>query len=557
MKKIIGLLAIVLVFALVSCEHNEYDPVKTSGNGFILKGNVAPQTKTSFGTPADGSIPFLWDKDDVIIVNEIESAPLAEGGTTAEFSFTSGSVSEGDEVYYGYWIDNKVWTLPVQTGAVQGIDGDFGYAVIDSDNSFTLEHYTSYIWLDTYSSDVNQKVTKVVLVATNDIAGAADFNTSDKTFGNISPIDYSIAELINTKSIEIEFKENPKSLLAESSDEEIWAVAVTFPVTTGKFRIDYYFEDGSVASYKYPSNTLQPGRTYKISQNIQASDLKQYDFKVLTFEDEDFTNGICTPYENNFYVMDWSMFEPQLSETREVTSWSEFIPLLTAEGYCYGNGHGLYSWKDNGNTNLQFVCPGDNPNQTGFFGISGHAGISRYYTTDYETYGNYLYDLMAYNVTGGANGSANFCTHYGYMDPEQYDTGYGPQGSLPGISFSDGIARVIDHMYVTHTAYGYKVLVNGETQFGGTYELNDEALFKIVAYGYESEEDTDPTSAEFYLLAPGQFFAEGWCKWDLSILGKVVKVEFNLIAGSTGYGQYGNMLPAYFAYDDVAVRFEE
>ena len=552
MKKIFRLLALASIFALVSCEMNENDPVKSVGDGFVLRGNVASQTKTSFGTPEDGRIPFLWDDGDIIIVNGKDSEPLAEGGTTAEFSFTSGSVSEGDEVYYGYWIEDKVWTLPFQTGSAQGIDGDFGYAVIDSQNSFTLEHYTSYIWLDSYSTDVTQKVTKVVLVATNDIVGSADFNSSDKTFGKISPIDY--AALVNTKSIEINFETTPKSLLSESSNEEIWAVAVSFPVTTGKFRIDYYFEDGSVASYKYPSNTLQSGRTYKISQEIKASDLKQYDFKVLTFEDEDFENGICTPYENNFYEMDWMMFQPVLIETREVSSWSEFI---LNDGSFYGNGHSLYSWKDNGNTNLQFVCPGDRDDFTDFFGISGHAGISCYYTDDYETYGNYMYDLLAYNVEGGANGSTNFCTHYGYKDPDEYDTGYGPQGSLPGISFSDGEARVIDHMYVTHTAYGYNVLVSGETEFGGTYELDDRAMFKIVAYGYESEDDADPTSAEFYLLAPGQIFAEGWCKWDLSVLGKVVKVEFNLIAGSTGYGSYGNMLPAYFAYDDVAVRFEE
>ena len=93
MRKIIGLLAIVLVFALVSCEHNEYDPVKTSGNGFILKGNVAPQTKTSFGTPSPESIPFLWDEGDIINENGNESEPLAEGGTTAEFTFSSGSVA--------------------------------------------------------------------------------------------------------------------------------------------------------------------------------------------------------------------------------------------------------------------------------------------------------------------------------------------------------------------------------------------------------------------------------------------------------------------------------
>lgn len=46
-----------------------------------------------------------------------------------------------------------------------------------------------------------------------------------------------------------------------------------------------------------------------------------------------------------------------------------------------------------------------------------------------------------------------------------------------------------------------------------------------------------------------------WTKWDLSVLGKVAKVDFN-ITGSSDNG-YGFSQPAYFAYDDVAVRFEK
>ena len=46
-----------------------------------------------------------------------------------------------------------------------------------------------------------------------------------------------------------------------------------------------------------------------------------------------------------------------------------------------------------------------------------------------------------------------------------------------------------------------------------------------------------------------------WTKWDLTGLGKVVKVEFNLEAGDKGYGEYGLVIPGYFAYDDIAVQF--
>lgn len=42
-------------------------------------------------------------------------------------------------------------------------------------------------------------------------------------------------------------------------------------------------------------------------------------------------------------------------------------------------------------------------------------------------------------------------------------------------------------------------------------------------------------------------------KMGFTALGKVVKIDFN-VTGSNDNG-YGFSQPAYFAYDDVAVRF--
>ncbi|WP_195498189.1 DUF4465 domain-containing protein [Alistipes senegalensis] len=45
-----------------------------------------------------------------------------------------------------------------------------------------------------------------------------------------------------------------------------------------------------------------------------------------------------------------------------------------------------------------------------------------------------------------------------------------------------------------------------------------------------------------------------WQKWNLSELGKVSRIEFN-VTGDSDNG-YGFSQPAYFAWDDLAVRFE-
>jgi hypothetical protein len=98
--------------------------------------------------------------------------------------------------------------------------------------------------------------------------------------------------------------------------------------------------------------------------------------------------------------------------------------------------------------------------------------------------------------------------------------------------------------------------------FGGNWTgLNEDAWLKIVAYGYD-DIDADPTTdeptseVEFYLVN-GLDVVETWQKWDLSELGAVAKVRFNFLYSDAMGGSYGFTIPGYFAYDDIAVRFEK
>ena len=114
-------------------------------------------------------------------------------------------------------------------------------------------------------------------------------------------------------------------------------------------------------------------------------------------------------------------------------------------------------------------------------------------------------------------------------------------------------------MWVANTSYVYNNLYKGHS-FGSSYQngATDDSWFKIVAYGYKTAADTAPaTEVEFYLLDKGKKFVTDWTKWDLSGLGAVEKVEFNIIGSDDMVSQWGLGSPAYFAYDDVAVRFEK
>lgn len=256
---------------------------------------------------------------------------------------------------------------------------------------------------------------------------------------------------------------------------------------------------------------------------------EDYELRVLTFEDEG----------NNSY---WSALiaDPQYSD-----------PIL------YGGTtkeSEAYKWYDEGNTELSHTLP-FNYGTYNYWG-GGHA-ISNYASSDFETYGGYESQLTVLADVdieegvvrngGGNNGSDNFAVHYGYKD----DSGYNGTENLSALTFADGKARVIDHMYVNITTYTFNCLVGGN---GFTEPLGDNGWMKIIATGYNGNEITG--TSEFYLAdAANDIWVYEWTPWDLSRLGAVTKVEFNM-AGDSDNG-FGFSQPAYFAYDDVAVRFEK
>ena len=496
MKKLWTLMAMVAVFA--SCSQEEADsPLNT----YTLTGYADVESRTAFGTPGTYKIPFQWSVDDYIYNGSNKSNTLSNGGSSADFTF-SGTSSSSD-VYYNI-SGTSAKQANVKTSQIVGnlgTNGDFGYGTV-SNGSFTLKHATSYIWFDT-TLPSGATLESITLDAGNvTIAGTATWNGSQ--FGTISNACNSINLTANKTSV---------------SGAEL--AMVIFPATITNASVTYQLKINGKTKFhkKTISGTQQvpAGKTLKITTDLKNAEL--YELRVLTFEDED-CNG------------------EELGDGKY--KWSEFIPT----GGQYGSGHAGYWWGDYGNTELEFT-----PVYGMYGAFAGHAGISNYVGTDWENQGNYMYDLQAYNVTGGHSGS-NFNTHFGYVD----ESGYGMNDTMPSFYFWDGEARVIDHMWVTNTTYVYNQL-QVCTGFGANYTLSDSSTFKIVAYGYESDNDKEPTTAEFYLLNTGKQFVTEWTKWDLSVLGKVVKVEFNLVGSDDMYGSYGFIMPAYFAYDDVAVRF--
>lgn len=283
--------------------------------------------------------------------------------------------------------------------------------------------------------------------------------------------------------------------------------------------------------------TLTDGRVIRLPKSVNDDSGSEggsedegstYTLRTLSFEDSDARFAGYTLYGG-----------------AEITTWSDLI-----DGTQYGGSltytdfaTDVYYWYDEGNTELfhSFATP--------YWG-GGHV-ISNYVIEDYETLpeGHYgWYELQMANPIGGHNGSANFAVHNGYFDffnSQIYDA------SLQTLEFADGVERVIDHMYVTNTCYVLNSLTYGD---GFNAPATESTYIKIVAYGYNANEE-ETGSVEFALCENGVLVTE-WTKWDLSPLGKVAKIAFNFSASEDQVGSYGMNCPAYFAYDDVAVRWE-
>lgn len=263
----------------------------------------------------------------------------------------------------------------------------------------------------------------------------------------------------------------------------------------------------------------------------------EFELRTLTFEDAD------------------AKFAPQTLKYCNVTvsTWSDLIDSPQYGGPMLYGDHSTaeYMWWDEGNTELMHVVP-YNYNAYCYWG-GGHA-LSHFNSKNFAKFGDFNNQLTVYNASaddqmntagGGHNGSDNFVMHFGYKDGSQWNM----TEFLPALTFADGVERVVESMYVNNSTYAINCYIDGN---GLTDKIGPDDWVKIVATGYDANGDKTAETSMYMCNGPKNIVRE-WTKWDLTPLGKVVSIEFN-VTGSSDNG-YGFSQPAYFAYDDVSVRF--
>ena len=545
---------------------------------------------------ADGYTILFSDNTSVTITNGKDGV----NGTNAPII----SVREDEDGNYYWTIDGEWLLVDGERIRANGLDGENGENGAKGEDAIAPQvriNDTTKEWEISTDGGITWVSTGVVAEGKDGANGSNGENGANGTNGDslfksvdTSNANYVVITLADGTVLRLaRYDENapkfvildaPKVAQIEYGATEVFAVETSniadYMMNTPQGWSAYY-EEG-ILSVTAPAKDLchfdkeghiaisvvsEAGRSAIVKLAVVAGEwVEVADIRTLTFEDQD------AKFEP--YYLDYA----DNGSGREICTWSDLIddvqyggPLTYADYMS-----AMYTWWDEGNTELYHMFP---DNYAYCFWGGGHAisnywgegysdedrdrHIAKYYGEDYveENAGN---DQMLgwfnlqFMTPVKAHSGDNFCVHYGYKDFFSYVE------NLPELSFADGEARVIDHMWVTNTSYTLNQLYNGVkseegNSFGGNWTgLKDDAWLKIVAQGFDdvdADADAEPISEVEFYLVEGMNVVTDWQKWDLSPLGEVAKVRFNFLYSDDMGGRYGFTIPGYFAYDDVAVRF--
>lgn len=234
----------------------------------------------------------------------------------------------------------------------------------------------------------------------------------------------------------------------------------------------------------------------------------------------------------------------------EGAAWSEYVAESVGSAYSSDVVTADYIWQEDATTltSLPITAVWD-----GISYLSGGFAVSSYNSCELEKFnifGGYLKDLYVYHPTnkdatkgGGAAGSDNFLVGYGNYEGEDYGA---EDDYRPTLSFADGKARTIKSCYVNATTYFVSI-----TELGNDFSpaLAEGDKITLYATGYDAE-GVETKTIEMVMAEKGNI-TKSWKKWDLSSLGEVVSVRFNIKGGPTD--EWGMMSPKYFALDNIEI----
>ncbi|MDD5328113.1 MAG: DUF4465 domain-containing protein [Phycisphaerae bacterium] len=192
--------------------------------------------------------------------------------------------------------------------------------------------------------------------------------------------------------------------------------------------------------------------------------------------------------------------------------------------------------------------------QSGDF-ASGGTYFNNNYNSTYGSWDGFAYSNITDTASSGLTAQYNAITGVGQNGSANYGISYIGWAELPTITLD--IAGVVDGLYVTNNNYAYYSMLNGDAygkKFGGS-SGNDEDWFLLTVTGKNISGIVTDT-IDFYLADyrfadnSEDYIVDMWEYVDLSSLGTVKNIEFNLSSSDTGV--MGMNTPAYFAMDNLS-----
>lgn len=210
-----------------------------------------------------------------------------------------------------------------------------------------------------------------------------------------------------------------------------------------------------------------------------------------------------------------------------------------------------YYWMDD-STGLCSKCNGDQY-------YSGGIAVSNFNKMDLSSipnndWCNYQMDVYYKNKAGypGYNNSKNCAVSYGYK------SSFG-EGPTMYFSDTDTTQRVIDHLYICNTTYGYYSAAVDDVFGVGKNPMTaaNKGWFKVTFKGIDKNGNTtgsvDAYLVDYYTSTKGPLTE--WQLVNLSSLGRIHTLYIDMSSSDTG--TYGINNGTYFAIDNISVRIDK
>ena len=461
----------------------------------------------------------------------------ASGYYSGNFYWQKGASQATLYAYYPYYYDAVAGSaynveympfhLPTtQTGSLDEVaENDLAYAsatisrgadeVVRGEAAFRFKHLFSILEI-TVENSLSDAATveSVTVTAANDksLVGdcTLDLTTGEVTMGKRAN---SLGQIEGTALSSVLVSPDAGVTLQPKGSTTLYAVVAPCNLAGATVRVTTTtgYQDFTVTGI-----TTEAGKYYR--KSVALSDNEFVDTHTITFDEEYYNNHIAANIASEKY------YTNQVSQ-----NYSEYwVDPVTNLSTKKPEGENIYS---------DYVYP--------FF-------VSSYNSSSLDgEFGSYSYDLFVYNAGaptgvniygGGHDSSNNFLIGNGYRDTDEYVMYSGD--TRPILYFADNKPRVIKSVWVNYTTYFLNVVKNGNGMSSG---LDGDCVLTVTGYDAAGRE-----SAEVEMIFAGKdYLLDGWTKLDLSRLGAVAMVRFNLSGGPNN--GFGFSLPAYYAIDDITV----